>query len=59
MLVLVILFSLIISLLALIPYAGWVIQLVLTPIISVFTARYISRVYDHSVPQAPAPAPAA
>jgi hypothetical protein len=58
MLVLVILISLIIALLALIPYAGWVIQLVLTPIISVFTARYISRVYDHSVPQAPAPAPA-
>ena len=57
MIVLVILASLIISLFALIPFAGWVIQLVLTPIISVFTARYISRVYDHSVPQAPAPAP--
>jgi hypothetical protein len=61
MMVLVILFSLIIALLALIPYAGWVIQLVLTPIISVFSARYISRVYDHSIPQAaePAPEPAA
>jgi hypothetical protein len=57
MIVLVVLFSLIISLFALIPYAGWVIQLVLTPIISVFSARYISRVYDHSVPQAPVPAP--
>jgi predicted PurR-regulated permease PerM len=55
MMVLVILFSLIIAMFALIPYAGWVIQLVLTPIISVFSARYISRVYDHSVPQAPAP----
>lgn len=61
MMVLVILVTLIITLLALIPYAGWVIQLVLTPIVSVFTARYISRVYDHSVSQAavPAPAPAA
>ena len=58
MMVLVILASLVISLFALIPFAGWVIQLVLTPIISVFSARYISRVYDHSVPQAPAPAPA-
>jgi uncharacterized membrane protein YidH (DUF202 family) len=57
MLVLVILASLVISLFALIPFAGWVIQLVLTPIISVFSARYISRVYDHSVPPAPAPAP--
>ena len=57
MIVLVILASLVISLFALIPFAGWVIQLVLTPIISVFSARYISRVYDHSVPQAPVPAP--
>ena len=58
MMVLVILASLVISLFALIPFAGWVIQPVLTPIISVFSARYISQVYDHSVPQAPAPAPA-
>lgn len=58
MMVLVILFSLVISLFALIPLVGWVIQLVLTPIVSIFSARYIARVYDHSVPQEAAPAPA-
>ena len=55
--VLVVLASLVLSLLALIPIAGWVIELVLMPLIQVFSARFISRVYDHSVPQAPAPAP--
>jgi uncharacterized membrane protein (DUF485 family) len=56
--VLVLLFSLVISVLALIPFVGWVIQLVLNPLISVFSARYFSRVYDHSIPQVPAPASA-
>ncbi|HVP97543.1 DUF4013 domain-containing protein [Methanoregula sp.] len=54
--VLVILVSLIISLFALIPFVGWVIELILMPFVQVFSARYISRVYDHSVPPAPAPA---
>jgi len=57
-LVLVILFSLVISLFGLIPLVGWVIVLVLNPLVQVFMARYISRVYDHSVPEAEAPAPA-
>src|SRR5208283_2253816 len=52
------LFSVIISLLALIPLVGWVIQLILNPLISIFSARFICRVYDHSIPQAPAPEPA-
>jgi len=47
-------FGIVQSLLAHIPVAGWVIQLVLSPIILVFTARYISRVYDHGIPQEPA-----
>jgi hypothetical protein len=50
--VLVVLVSLIISLFALIPLVGWVIELVLMPLVQVFSARYISRVYDHSVPSA-------
>ena len=45
-------FFLILSLVALIPYAGWVIELVLTPLYSVFSARYLCRVYDHGMPQA-------
>lgn len=57
--ILAVLASLVISLLALIPFAGWVIELVLMPLIQVFSARYISRVYDHGVPQGPVPAPVA
>jgi len=54
--VLLVLFGLIISLLALIPLVGWLIQIILQPLVQVFSARYIARVYDHGVPQAPAPA---
>jgi hypothetical protein len=55
--VLLVLFGLIISLLALIPLVGWLIQIILQPLVQIFSARYIARVYDHGVPQAPAPAP--
>jgi len=54
--VLVILATLVISLFGLIPLVGWVIVLALNPLVQVFNARCISRVYDHSVPPAPAPA---
>ena len=54
--VLALLFSVVISLLALIPLVGWVIQLILNPFISIFSARFMSRVYDHSILQAPVPA---
>lgn len=56
--VLVVLASLVISLLALIPLVGWVIEIVLMPLVQVFSARYISRVYDHGVSPEPAPEPA-
>jgi len=56
--VLVILFSLVISLFGFIPLIGWVIVLILDPLVQVFMARYISRVYDHSLPREPAPVPA-
>jgi hypothetical protein len=56
-LVLILLFSSVITLFALIPYVGWVIRLILTPPVSIFSARYYSRVYDHSIPPEPAPAP--
>jgi len=52
--VLVVLASLVISLFALIPFVGWVIEIVLMPLVQVFSARYISRVYDHGVPPEPA-----
>ena len=52
--VLVLLFTLVISLFGLIPLVGWVVVLILTPLVQVFMARYVSLVYDHSVPPAPA-----
>ena len=55
--VLILLFSLVVALLALIPLVGWVIRLILYPVVQVFSARYVSRVYDHGVPPVPAPAP--
>ncbi|MFA5331693.1 MAG: DUF4013 domain-containing protein [Methanoregula sp.] len=57
--VLLLLFGLIIALLALIPLVGWLIQVILQPLLQVFGARYISRVYDHGFPQEQSPAPAA
>ena len=54
LLVAAIFFGIVQSVLAHIPVAGWVIQLVLSPIILIFTARYIFRVYDHGIPQEPA-----
>ena len=50
-----IVFFAVMAVFSLIPYAGWVVRLVLTPLYSIFSARYISRVYDHGVPQAAAP----
>lgn len=47
-------FFFILSIVSLVPYVGWVVQLVLIPLYSVFSARYLSRVYDHGVPQATA-----
>lgn len=51
--VLVVLASLVFSLFALIPLVGWLVQIILQPLVQVFSARYISRVYDHSIPPAP------
>jgi len=58
LLVAAVFFGIVQSVLAQIPVGGWVIQLVLSPVILVFTARYISRVYDHGIPQEPAGDPA-
>ncbi|MGB7789201.1 DUF4013 domain-containing protein [Methanoregula sp.] len=50
-------FIIIIGILALIPFVGWAFNLAITPFFTVFNARYISRVYDHDIPQAPATVP--
>jgi hypothetical protein len=48
-----IIFSIIAGVLSIIPYLGWVIDLVINPLLVIFTARFMSRVYDHGVQQAP------
>jgi hypothetical protein len=37
--------------LALVPYAGWLIQAAITPFISIFIARYITLLYDQGIAQ--------
>jgi hypothetical protein len=53
--VILLVYNLVGILLSLIPVAGVVIGLVLYPVVQVFFARYVSLVYDHGVPAAPAP----
>jgi len=50
-----IVFFIVMSALSLIPYVGDIIQLVFIPVYTIFSARYMTRVYEHGVPQAAAP----
>lgn len=50
-----IVFFLILSIISLIPYVGEIIQLVFIPAYTVFSARYMTRVYEQAEPQAAAP----
>lgn len=50
-----IVFFIVLSALSLIPYVGDIIQLVFIPVYSIFSARYMTRVYEHAEPQAAAP----
>jgi hypothetical protein len=36
--------------LSMIPYAGWVFTLVFTPLLTVFSARYYTILYDKAAP---------
>jgi hypothetical protein len=48
-------FSMIIGVLSMIPFLGWAIVLVFNPFLTVFSARYLSRLYDTASPEAPSP----
>jgi len=48
-----IIFGIVTGILGLIPFIGWVLELVIGPIVSVLVARFISLVYDVGVPPAP------
>ncbi|WP_292415382.1 DUF4013 domain-containing protein [Methanoregula sp.] len=43
------------SAISLIPYVGDIIQLVFIPVYTIFSARYMTRVYEHSEPQGAGP----
>jgi hypothetical protein len=54
------LFSGVVSIPAVIPYIGWIIPVILSPLLTVFIARYYMLVYEAGEvppPAAPAPAP--
>lgn len=50
-------FYIVISVVDLIPYAGWVIHMVITPVFMIFSARYMSLIYDLGEPQPAAQLP--
>jgi hypothetical protein len=52
-----IIFSIITGALAIIPFVGWVLDLIINPLLAVFTARFITRVYDIGAPLATATVP--
>jgi len=59
LLITAIIYFLVVSVFAMIPFIGWVLNLALMPLFSVFLARYFSRLYDHATPPAlPVSAPA-
>lgn len=53
LLITAIVYFLVVSIFAMIPFIGWVFNLALIPLFSVFSARYLSRVYDDGAPPAP------
>lgn len=45
------LFGLIVMILSLIPFIGWVMQLIATPLLTIFSARFYTLVYEQGVEQ--------
>lgn len=50
-----IVFFIVMSAISLIPYVGEIVQLIFIPVYTVFSARYMTRVYEQGEPQAAAP----
>lgn len=48
-------FSIVSSVLGIIPYIGWVLVLIIAPVMTVLSARFLSLVYDAGSPPSPAP----
>jgi hypothetical protein len=48
-------FNLIVSIPAIVPYIGWIVPVILSPLLTVFSARYFMLVYEAG--EVPSPAP--
>ncbi len=48
-------FNLVISIPAIIPYVGWIVPVCLGPLLTVFSARYFTLIYETGEAQPPAP----
>jgi len=55
--VVTVIYVIITAILSFIPYIGWVLILVITPLYTIFTARYFTLVYEQGEPQPAVPAP--
>jgi hypothetical protein len=44
--VLMLIYGVVVTVLSLIPFIGWVLELIVTPLLTVFTARYYTLVYE-------------
>jgi uncharacterized membrane protein len=45
------------AILSFIPYIGWILVLIISPVFMIFTARYFSLIYDQGEPHEISPAP--
>ncbi|MGA2919079.1 DUF4013 domain-containing protein [Methanoregula sp.] len=52
--VIALIFSIITGILGLVPFIGWILDLIVAPLITVMSARFLSQVYDAGMPPAPA-----
>jgi hypothetical protein len=50
-------FFIVVMMLSFIPFIGWLISLAVTPLYTVFDARFMSRVYDHGISEVLVTAP--
>ncbi len=51
LIVVMVIFCIVVMVLSLIPFIGWVLELVVTPLLTVFTARYYTLVYEQGTEQ--------
>ena len=55
LIVVMVIFGIVVMVLSIIPFIGWVLELIVTPLLTVFTARYYTLVYEVGTEQ-PVPA---